>query len=84
MTKTEQQLREKLDEMLAFDASKEADPRMMFSKAAACKTLLWALGENDDDRWLIRATPGPPELCDGETNAAMDRLRILQAKVNRQ
>jgi hypothetical protein len=33
---------------------------MMFAKAAACKTLLWALGENDDDRWHITAVPGPP------------------------
>jgi hypothetical protein len=27
-------------------------------KAAACKTLLWALGENDDDRWYITSHLG--------------------------
>ena len=32
----------------------------MFAKTAACKTLLWALGDNDDDRWFITAKPGPP------------------------
>jgi len=61
--KTESELRSKLAEMLALDCTKEIDPRLMFSKAAACKTLLWALGENDDDHWYIRAKPGPPEAC---------------------
>jgi hypothetical protein len=35
---------------------------LMFAKAAACKTLLWALGENDDDRYFITAKPGRPLL----------------------
>lgn len=30
-------------------------------KTAAAKTLLWALGENDDDRWWITAVPGPAQ-----------------------
>ena len=55
--KTETELRAKLAEMLAIDARNP--PNFIFSKAAVCKTLLWALGENDDDRWFIRAPPGP-------------------------
>jgi hypothetical protein len=60
--KTEAEVRKQLAEMLALDArSREHNPHRasMDSKAAACKTLLWVLGENDDDRWFIRATPGP-------------------------
>jgi hypothetical protein len=60
--KSEIELRDKLKELLSQDMRGVADPRLMFSKAAACKTLLWALGENDDDRWYIRAAPGPPQL----------------------
>lgn len=60
MMKPEQELREKLKGMLAMDA-REMPPNFIYSKAAACKTLLWVLGENDDDRWFIRARPGPPE-----------------------
>ena len=56
--KTEQELRDKLAEMLAMDA-KAVAPNFIFLKAAACKTLLWALGINDDDRWFITARPGP-------------------------
>ena len=55
--KTEQEIREKLREMLSIDAL--GNKELTFSKVAACKTLLWALGENDDDRWWIRAIPGP-------------------------
>ncbi len=62
--KTEIELRNKLDEMLAIDGTVQpagmTSGGMIFSKAAACKTLLWALGENDDDRWFITAKPGPP------------------------
>lgn len=58
--KTESQLREKLAEQLAVDA--RGNERLMFSKAAICLTLLWALGENEDDRWFIRGKPGQPEL----------------------
>lgn len=63
--KSEQEMREKLEEMLSLDARIQqvgmVAGMLMHSKAAACKTLLWALGENDDDRWFIRAKPGPPE-----------------------
>lgn len=62
--KTEAEIREKLAELLATDARVQPPGMtpggMIFCKAAACKTLLWALGENDDDRWYIRSTPGPP------------------------
>lgn len=58
--KTEAEIRAKLAELLAQDGRNYPDPRIMYSKAAACKTLLWALGENDDDRWYITAAPGPP------------------------
>jgi hypothetical protein len=62
--KTESELRQMLDRVLSMDCTKETDPRMMmFTKAAAAKTLLWALGENDDDRWYIQARPGPPVLA---------------------
>jgi hypothetical protein len=57
--KTEAEIREKLATMLEFNGH-DYGPNMIFSKAAACKTLLWALGENDDDRWFISAAPGPP------------------------
>lgn len=57
--KSEQELRAKLEEMLSLDCRKYP-PNMMHSKAAACKALLWALGENDDDRWYITGPPGPP------------------------
>jgi hypothetical protein len=58
--KSDIEIREKLAELLQQDGLKYPDARMMFSKAAACKALLWALGENDDDRWHITAAPGPP------------------------
>ncbi len=58
--KTELELRAKLAETLSLDCRMEP-PMMIHSKAAACKALLWALGENDDDRWFIRSKPGPPE-----------------------
>ena len=58
--KTEAELRAKLCEGLAVDA-RNMPPNFIFTKAAMCKTLLWALGENDDDRWFIRAKPGPAE-----------------------
>ena len=57
--KSELELREKLAEMLSLDCRK-LPPNTIFSKTAACKALLWALGENDDDRWHITALPGPP------------------------
>jgi hypothetical protein len=63
--KTEQELRAKLAEVLATDG--RIQPRGMtpgciiFYKTAAAKTLLWALGENDDDRWFITAAPGPAQ-----------------------
>ncbi len=62
--KTEAEIREKLEEMLAIDSTgryQDVPGRTnVFSKVAACKALLWALGENDDDRWHITAKPGPP------------------------
>ena len=62
--KTESELRAKLAELLAIDGRLQplgmTPGGMMFTKTAACKTLLWALGENDDDRWYITAKPGPP------------------------
>ena len=62
--KSEQEMRDKLAEMLEVDARVQPPGMtpggLMFCKAAACKTLLWALGENDDDRWHITAVPGPP------------------------
>lgn len=62
--KTEAEIRAKLAELLAIDARVQpagmTPGGMIFSKAAACKTLLWALGENDDDRWFITAVPGRP------------------------
>ena len=63
--KTEAELRDKLAEVLATDG--RIQPRGMtpggriFCKTAAAKTLLWALGENDDDRWFIIAAPGPAQ-----------------------
>jgi hypothetical protein len=63
--KTERELRAKLAEVLATDG--RIQPRgmtpggMIFCKTAAAKTLLWALGENDDDRWFITAAPGPAQ-----------------------
>ena len=62
--KSEDEIRAKLAEMLAVDGRIQPEGMtpggMMFAKAAACKTLLWALGENDDDRWYISGKPGPP------------------------
>jgi hypothetical protein len=62
--KTEAELRDKLRELLALDATQGQGSNELratiHSKTAACKTLLWALGENDDDRWYITAHPGPP------------------------
>jgi hypothetical protein len=62
--KTEAELRSKLEELLNIDAAAGQDANTyrasIHSKAAACKALLWALGENDDDRWYITAQPGPP------------------------
>jgi hypothetical protein len=64
--KSEIEIRAKLDEMLAIDGRIQPagmQPHgLMFAKAAACKTLLWALGENDDDRYFITAKPGRPLL----------------------
>lgn len=60
--KTEAEIRAKLAEVLALDCRYVARAQLVFSKAAAAKTLLWALGENDDDRWYITAKPGPPVL----------------------
>lgn len=64
--KTEQELRDKLADLLAVDVTlnnqENAFRAEMFAKAACAKTLLWALGENDDDRWHITAKPGPPVL----------------------
>ena len=62
--KSDSEIRAKLAEVLAIDGRKQP-PGMtpggiMFSKAAAAKILLWALGENDDDHWYITAMPGPP------------------------
>lgn len=56
--KPESEIRAKLQELLSLDARCwiNASP---CSKVAACKALLWALGENDDDRWYITAGPGP-------------------------
>lgn len=61
--KTEQEIRDKLDELLSMDLRTVPDPNLIYSKISACKTLLWALGENDDDRWYIQAAPGPPRPC---------------------
>jgi hypothetical protein len=62
--KTEIEIRAKLAEVLAIDGRKQpagmTPGGMMFCKAAAAKTLLWVLGENDNDRWHITAVPGPP------------------------
>ena len=62
--KNESQIRAKLQELLSVDATIQPPGMtpggMIFSKAAACKTLLWALGENDTDCWYITARPGPP------------------------
>lgn len=55
--KTDEEVRAKLREMLSIDAVGQKE--LTFSKVAACKTLLWVLGENDADRWWIRAAPGP-------------------------
>jgi hypothetical protein len=64
MMKSEAEMREKLAEMLALDGRVQPPGTtpggMILSKTAACQTLLWALGENDDDRWYITAKPGPP------------------------
>ena len=64
--KTEQEIRDKLREMLAVDGRIQPPGMtpggMIFAKAAACKTLLWTLGENDDDRWFITSKPGRPLL----------------------
>ena len=62
--KSEAEVRAKLEELLGIDASigqyANEHRASIHSKAAACKSLLWALGENDDDRWYITAQPGPP------------------------
>lgn len=67
LMKTEAEIRAKLNEMLAVDATMPSlyapglpAEKFIFSKIACCKTLLWALGENDDDRWHIPARPGNP------------------------
>ncbi len=61
--KNESEIRKMLEYVLSMDCTKESDPRMMaYAKASAAKTLLWVLGENDDDRWFIRMRPSPPEL----------------------
>jgi hypothetical protein len=56
--KTQVEIRAKLEEMLSLNTI--GNKELTFSKIAACKALLWALGINDDDRWYIRAAPGPP------------------------
>ena len=61
--KTEIEIRAKLAEMLAIDCWRgayDAYRAALHHKVAACKALLWALGEDDDNRWYIRAEPGPP------------------------
>ena len=62
--KTEAELRTKLAEILRIDGRLQlagmTPGAMMFCKAAAAKTLLWSLGENDDDHYYITAEPGPP------------------------
>jgi hypothetical protein len=62
--KTELEVRAKLKEMLQFDAIRGINggpnPAFIGAKVGACKALLWALGENDDDRWHITAAPGEP------------------------
>ncbi len=78
--KTEQELRAKLEEQLAIDCTKmEPAPfreKLTFSKVAICKTLLWALGENDDDRWHITSTPGPPRRVSPQgSEGALGRAR---------
>jgi hypothetical protein len=61
--KSESELRDKLAEILSIDArlthGSLTPGGMMLCKAAAAKALLWALGQNDDDRWHITADPGP-------------------------
>ena len=65
MVKTEAELRGMLEQVLSWDGaivmegSKTGVP-LIYAKAAAAKTLLWALGENDDDQWHITCKPGPP------------------------
>jgi hypothetical protein len=72
--KSEDQVRAKLSEILAVDATIQpagmTPGGMIFSKAAMGKVLLWVLGENDDDRWFIPAKPGPPELMPKRDSAA--------------
>ena len=62
--KSEAEVRAKLEELLSIDAATGQHANKyrasIHSKTAACKVLLWALGENDDDRWYITARPGPP------------------------
>lgn len=62
--KTERELREKLEQVLAIDGRIQPEGMspgaMMFTKATAGKLLLWALGENDDNHFYITAEPGPP------------------------
>lgn len=63
--KTETELRAKLAEVLSVDGRIQPPGMtpggMTFCKTAAAKTILWALGENDDDRWYITAAPGPAQ-----------------------
>lgn len=58
--KSEAEIREKLDELLASDYTAEEVRHLVGGKIGACKALLWTLGENDDDRWHITAAAGPP------------------------
>lgn len=62
--KTEDEIRQKLAELLALDCTLGPNENVMRAsigaKVAACKTLLWVLGVNEDDHWFITALPGPP------------------------
>lgn len=55
--KTEQEIREYLAEVLAVNPTDEC---MVAAKVCTAKTLLWVLGEDDDDELVITVEPGPP------------------------
>jgi hypothetical protein len=62
MMKTKREVYAKLNEVLSWDARVQPEnmpDSTVFGKVAAAKTLLWVLGQNDDDRWHITAAPGP-------------------------
>lgn len=56
--KTEAEIREMLAALLARDYSAPEAAHLLGPKIGSCKTLLWVLGENEDDRWHIPARPG--------------------------